>query len=95
MNDETLPISDCPFPIEKTDAGIVRSAIANRQSAITSSHPITIRAATLDDLPFMDGLQKKHSRELGFLPTKALEGKIGLGQVLVAVATVLVVKPDW
>ena len=50
--------------------------------------PITVRAATLDDLPFMDRLQKLHSRAVGWMPTKSLEGKIAAGHVLVAEATV-------
>ncbi|MFT3787023.1 MAG: hypothetical protein QM770_12795 [Tepidisphaeraceae bacterium] len=47
---------------------------------------ITVRAGTLDDLPFIDGLMKKHSKALAFLPTEALEGKVRLGHVLVAEA---------
>jgi hypothetical protein len=46
--------------------------------------PITIRPATMEDLPFIDSLQKKHTKQVGFMPTKALEGKVRLGQVLVA-----------
>jgi len=46
--------------------------------------PIKIRQATLDDLPFIDSLQKKNTKKVGFLPTKALEGKIKLKQVLIA-----------
>ena len=46
--------------------------------------PISIRVATIDDLPFIDGLQQKHSKQVGFLQTKALEGKIKAGHVLVA-----------
>src|SRR5436190_23500264 len=45
---------------------------------------VRVRLATKNDLPFIDRMQKAHSRELGFLPTAALEGKIGLGQVLLA-----------
>ncbi|HEX3357100.1 MAG TPA: GNAT family N-acetyltransferase, partial [Tepidisphaeraceae bacterium] len=46
--------------------------------------PISIRTATLDDLPFIDGLQKIHTKQVGFMPTKALEGKIKAGHVLIA-----------
>jgi len=46
--------------------------------------PINIRQATMDDLPFIDRLQKKNTKKVGFLPTKALEGKIKLRQVLIA-----------
>jgi hypothetical protein len=56
---------------------------------------IRVRPGTLDDLPFIDDLQKKHSRELGFLPRMALVGKIELGQVLVAEATGGVVSDKW
>ncbi len=45
---------------------------------------ITTRRATLADIPFIDGLQKQYNKNLGFLQTKALEGKIALDQVLVA-----------
>ncbi len=46
--------------------------------------PIAIRPATLDDLPFIDSLQKKHTKQVGWFPTKTIEGKIARGQVLVA-----------
>ncbi len=45
---------------------------------------IELRPGTLRDLPWVDALQKQQSRELGFLQMKALEGKVQLGQVLVA-----------
>ncbi|MFT3786178.1 MAG: hypothetical protein QM770_08430 [Tepidisphaeraceae bacterium] len=48
--------------------------------------PIHVRFATASDIPFIDGLMKKHSKQLAFLPTKALEGKVRLGHVLVAEA---------
>src|SRR4051794_36398551 len=48
--------------------------------------PIHIRAATMADVPFMDGLQKKTSRAVGFMTGKMLEGYVGLGAVLVAEA---------
>lgn len=49
--------------------------------------PIEIRPATLADIPFMDRLQKMHSKQVGFMPTKQFEGKIALGHVLVAEAS--------
>ncbi len=61
--------------------------IIHAQSALPlpqSKIGISIRSATMDDLPFIDRLQKKQSRELGFFPTKAIEGKIKLGHVLIA-----------
>lgn len=57
---------------------------AEQYVPIVARVPIAIRAATRADLPFIDSLQKKHSKELGFLPLKALEGKIDAGEVLVA-----------
>ena len=45
---------------------------------------VSVRAATLDDLPFIDSLQKRHARMVGFMPEKALVGKIGAGHVLLA-----------
>lgn len=45
---------------------------------------ITIRPGTLDDLPFIDALQKKQSKAVGFFQRQAIEGKIALGHVLVA-----------
>ena len=47
--------------------------------------PIAIRPATMSDLPFIDRLQKMHSKMVGWMPTKQLEGKIGAGNVIVAV----------
>ncbi len=46
--------------------------------------PIAVRVATMDDLPFLDALQKKHSRALGYFPTKQFEGYIEGGHVLIA-----------
>ena len=49
---------------------------------------VSVRAGTLADVPWIDALQKAQGRELGFLPLMAIEGKIRLGQVLVAEAGV-------
>lgn len=46
--------------------------------------PIVVRPATLNDLPFIDGLQKMHTHMVGWMPTKQLEGKIAAGHVLIA-----------
>jgi hypothetical protein len=46
--------------------------------------PITFRAGTLADVPFLDQLQKMHSHMVGWMPTKQMEGKIAAGQVLIA-----------
>jgi N-acetylglutamate synthase-like GNAT family acetyltransferase len=45
---------------------------------------ITIRAATPEDFRFIDDLQAKHSRQIGFMHEKTIRGKIALGHVLVA-----------
>jgi ribosomal protein S18 acetylase RimI-like enzyme len=46
--------------------------------------PVSVREATLDDVPFLDALQKKHGDALGYFPTKQFEGYIAMGAVLVA-----------
>ena len=45
---------------------------------------VTIREATEADLPFIDDLQKRCSRSLGFMTRATLEGKLRLGDVVVA-----------
>src|SRR5215218_564801 len=49
--------------------------------------PVSVRPATPADFPFIDSLQKKHSRMVGFMPAKQIEGKIAAGHVLVAEET--------
>jgi hypothetical protein len=46
--------------------------------------PISVRPATVKDLPFMDHLQKMQGHMVGWMPTKQFEGKIALGQVVIA-----------
>ncbi|HEV2296750.1 MAG TPA: GNAT family N-acetyltransferase [Tepidisphaeraceae bacterium] len=46
--------------------------------------PIAIRTATMDDLPFLDELQKQHSKALGFFPRAQMEGYVENGWVLIA-----------
>jgi hypothetical protein len=45
---------------------------------------VTIRPGVLSDVPFLDSLQKLHTKQVGWMPTKQLEGKVLAGQVLVA-----------
>src|SRR5688500_4756955 len=45
---------------------------------------VAIRVATMEDLPALDALQKRHNRALGYFPTKQFEGYIAMGGVLVA-----------
>ena len=40
--------------------------------------------ATMEDLAFIDALQKMHTKMVGWMPTKQLEGKIWRGHVIVA-----------
>ena len=44
--------------------------------------PVTVRPATPADLPFIDSLQKRHSKQVGWMPMKSLEQKIASGHVL-------------
>jgi Acetyltransferase (GNAT) family len=45
---------------------------------------INIRPAVLGDLSFVDSLQRKHTKAVGWMPTAQLEGCIKQGKVLVA-----------
>src|SRR4051812_30227340 len=45
---------------------------------------ISVRPATLDDLPWLDTLQKQHSKQLGYFPTQQFEGYIKMNGVLIA-----------
>src|SRR5436189_12877 len=53
-------------------------------SKIVPRCSISIRPATMSDLPFMDGLQKQYGKALGYFPTKQFEGYIEMGGVLIA-----------
>lgn len=48
---------------------------------------IAIRKAVQSDLPFIDGLQKLHSKAVGWFPRQQLEANIRKGQVLIAEGT--------
>jgi hypothetical protein len=45
---------------------------------------VTVRPATVKDIPFIDHLQKMHGHMVGWMPSKQIEGKIDAGHVLVA-----------
>src|SRR3954447_20911346 len=45
---------------------------------------IAIRLATMDDLPFIDALQKKHSKALGFFRRAQMEGYLRNQWMLIA-----------
>ena len=65
-------------------SGEAARSSAARAGVPVARVPIHIRVATMADLPFLDALQKKNSRALGYFPTKQFEGYIGMGAVLVA-----------
>ena len=46
--------------------------------------PVCVRGATVDDLAFIDRLQKQHHQQLGFFPRAQLEGYLKNGWMLVA-----------
>jgi hypothetical protein len=46
---------------------------------------VTIREATIDDVAFIDELQKRHRAGVGFMHRGTLEGKIAAREVLVAI----------
>jgi GNAT superfamily N-acetyltransferase len=45
---------------------------------------VAVRVAIASDLPFIDSLQKQHAKQVGWMPTAQLEGKVRLGHVIVA-----------
>ncbi len=45
---------------------------------------VTIRPGVMGDVPFLDSLQKLHTKQVGWMPAKQFEGKIKAGHVLVA-----------
>ncbi len=57
---------------------------AKREVCPLPALPITTRLATMADLPFLDALQKKYHKQLGFFPRAQLEGYVAGGHVLVA-----------
>src|SRR3954471_16975064 len=45
---------------------------------------VSVRLATLDDIPFMDELQQKYPKQLGRFATSWFEGYIKMGGALIA-----------
>jgi hypothetical protein len=66
----------------------LRQAQGGLSSALVVPTPrraaITTRLATMGDLPFIDELQKQHSRALGFFPRAQMEGYVANQWVLIA-----------
>jgi hypothetical protein len=62
------------------------------QSSVVELRPlpqvnVTIRPAVLSDLPFIDRLQRMHTKAVGWMPTNQLEGCIKQGRIIVAWAS--------
>jgi len=51
---------------------------------VSPRRAVSVRVATMADLPFLDAMQKQHGRALGYFPTKQFEGYIEMNAVLVA-----------
>ena len=45
---------------------------------------VGVRGATMADVPFIDSLQKKYGKALGYFPTQQLKGYVETGGVVVA-----------
>src|SRR5690606_25673320 len=68
---------------QESSNGIIARAAAAHQP-IEPREAIAIRTATMADLKFIDDLQKKHAKMVGFMHRRALESYIEGGDVLVA-----------
>ena len=49
---------------------------------LLARRPIHVRPATMDDLPFMDSLQKLHTKQVGWMPDGGVSHPPGLTQPL-------------
>src|SRR4051794_5570891 len=70
--------------MEIVNKGVEQSRPARVAAVPCPREPITIRPAVLSDLPFIDALQKKHGKQLGFFPRAQMEGYINNGWMLIA-----------
>ena len=66
---------------------IPQSHETNRLPLPASKLQLNIRPALAGDLPFIDRLQKMHTKAVGWMPTNQLEGCIRQGKVIVAWAS--------
>jgi hypothetical protein len=71
------------FRRELVMSGIIVSA-SGVLPVPTPRVPIAIRPGVLSDVPFMDSLQRMHTKMVGFMPTAQFEGNIKQGRVLIA-----------
>src|SRR5205809_547236 len=67
-----------PMPMSPVNAAVPFSTRPLPQ------RPIAVRLGTMEDLPFIDELQKKHAKQVGWMPRQQLVGKVAAGHVLVA-----------
>src|SRR5262245_58734730 len=63
---------------------VVLNAVVPNAVVPMPRQAISIRPAVMEDLPFLDSLQKKFGKALGYFPTKQFEGYSEMGGVLVA-----------
>src|SRR5690349_15329540 len=63
---------------------ITTSSSASLHIPAPRSVTIATRVATMRDLPFLDALQKQHSKQLGFFPRAQMEGYVASQWVLIA-----------
>jgi hypothetical protein len=63
---------------------IRRRRLMSNPIALIARCAVTVRPALAGDYAFIDRLQAMHSKALGFMRKAALEGKIKLGEVLIA-----------
>src|SRR5262249_37014119 len=68
------------FGLSMSDSIIPTSSVATPLPGVD----VTIRPGVASDLAFVDALQKMHTKQVGWMPTATLEGKIKLGHVLIA-----------
>ena len=75
-----------PTSVVRAQTGITAAGDRRPPSALIPlpDVPIHVRLANNDDVPFIDELQKRNNKSLGFMPQKALEGKIKRDEILIA-----------
>ena len=81
MSDVNPMTSGAPLLPDLVPGGAAR---ARALIVPTPRAAVAVRVGTHDDLPFMDELQKKHSRAVGYFPTQQFAGYIEMGAVLIA-----------
>ncbi|HEV7300795.1 MAG TPA: hypothetical protein VGN72_15625 [Tepidisphaeraceae bacterium] len=70
--------------LEQVSTSSSSSSSSSQLLAVRPRVEMRVRAGTLDDVAFMDSLQKATTKQVGFMPRAQLEGKVRAGHVLVA-----------